>query len=234
MSFRKSVFFSAIFSAAIALSASGAGAQSNCTASQSAAIKCFVSNAVATKITATRHGMTLADYESYGVSVNAIIQSDHTYLVLVGISSAVADAMPPTNADGSANASAQNSAIGTLVSRRGGRSPRQYDFRRHHGRSSVLHHGRRQRHERQQQLPRSAHPWRLAPHHRFLRRLRHHQRHRQLDRSQHWHRFRHSNMVAAKMIHIPPGVSEADIKSFAQTLGKAIYNYKVATKRTTL
>lgn len=234
MSFRKSVFFSAIFSAAVALSASGARAQSNCTASQSAAIKCFVSNAVTTKITSTRHGMTLADFEAYGVSVNSIIQSDHTYLVLVGLSSAVADAMPPTNADGSANASAQNSAIGTIVS------------------AAVADH-----------LANTSSGVTMADlqyftmdvasamndNNNYLALLTPGVSLRIIDSyvvsatsngTVDWTEANRGissaiqNMVASKMIHIPPGVSEADLKAFAETLGKAIYNYRVATKRSTL
>ena len=59
--------------------------------------------------------MTLAQFESYGVAVSHILQTHHTYLVLVGVSSAVADAMPPTNADGSSNQTAQENAVTQTV-----------------------------------------------------------------------------------------------------------------------
>ena len=88
----------------------------NCTASQQAAIECFVANAVATKLTQPRYGMTLGQFEAYGVAVNTILQTHHTYLMLVGISSAIADAMPPTNANGSANQAAQDVAVTQVVS----------------------------------------------------------------------------------------------------------------------
>jgi hypothetical protein len=88
----------------------------NCTSSQQAAIECFVANAVATKLTQPRHGMTLAQFEAYGVAVNAILQTHHTYLMLVGVSSAVADAMPPKNANDSANQAAQDLAVTQIVS----------------------------------------------------------------------------------------------------------------------
>jgi hypothetical protein len=96
-------------------SALSAGAATNCTSSQQAAVECFVANAVATDLTHPRHGMTLAQFESYGVAVSHILQTHHTYIVLVGLSSAVADAMPPTNANGSANPSAQEHAVTEIV-----------------------------------------------------------------------------------------------------------------------
>jgi hypothetical protein len=90
-------------------------AATDCTASQTAAIECFVANAVTTDLTKPRYGMTLTEFEAYGVAVSQILQTQHTYLVLVGISSAVSDAMPPTNLNGSSNPAAQESAITSLV-----------------------------------------------------------------------------------------------------------------------
>jgi hypothetical protein len=88
----------------------------NCTASQQAAVQCFVANAVATDLTQPRYGMTLAQFEAYGVAVSHILQTHHTYLMLVGTSSAIADAMPPTNASGSANQGAQDLVVTQIVS----------------------------------------------------------------------------------------------------------------------
>jgi hypothetical protein len=88
----------------------------SCTSSQQAAIECFVANAVATHLTQPRYGMTLAQFEAYGVAVNNILETHHTYLMLVGVSSAIADAMPPKNANGSANQSAQDLAVTQIVS----------------------------------------------------------------------------------------------------------------------
>jgi hypothetical protein len=98
-----------------AVSALSASAATNCTSSQQAAVECFVANAVATDLTQPRYGMTLAQFESYGVAVSEILQTHQTYLVLVGISSAVADAMPPTNSNGSGNLSAQRYAVTEIV-----------------------------------------------------------------------------------------------------------------------
>ena len=59
--------------------------------------------------------MTLAQFELYGVAISQILQTHQTYLVLVAVASAVADAMPPTNANGSANPAAQANAVSEMV-----------------------------------------------------------------------------------------------------------------------
>ena len=87
----------------------------SCTASSDAAVLCFAVNAVTTGLTRPRYGMALAQFQAYGVAVTKILQTDQTYLVLVGLSSAIADALPPTNADGSFNTSAQHTAIAPIV-----------------------------------------------------------------------------------------------------------------------
>lgn len=90
-------------------------AKQTCTSSPAAAVKCFVANAVSTNMTSPRYGMTLGEFEAYGVAVSTILQTHHDYLTLVALSSAVADAMPPTNADGSADQAAQDLAVEQLV-----------------------------------------------------------------------------------------------------------------------
>ncbi len=117
-SFRRFSLVALFLSLAVVTSSSTARAQkpANCTASQSDTIECFVYNAVATKITTPRYGMSLAQFESYGVAVNDILQTHHSYIVLVGLSSAIADALPPTNSNGSANAAAQTVAVQQIVS----------------------------------------------------------------------------------------------------------------------
>jgi hypothetical protein len=101
---------------AAAAAAPSARAQGGCSSSQSSAVQCFVHNAVKTNITQLHFGLTMDQYLAYGVAVMQILQTNPTCLMLVGTSSATADAMPPTNADGSANAAAQQSAINNLVS----------------------------------------------------------------------------------------------------------------------
>jgi hypothetical protein len=100
--------------AGVAVSALPTSAK-DCTSSQRAAIECFVANAVATDLTKPRYGMTLEQFESYGVAISQILQTHQTYLVLVGISSAVADAMPPASLNGSANLLAQQKAVSEIV-----------------------------------------------------------------------------------------------------------------------
>jgi hypothetical protein len=114
----RTTILAVVFSvAATSVISRSASAQStNCTASQQAAVQCFVANAVATDLTQPRYGMTLAQFEAYGVAVSHILQTHHTYLMLVGTSSAIADAMPPTNASGTANQSAQDMAVTQIVS----------------------------------------------------------------------------------------------------------------------
>jgi hypothetical protein len=92
-----------------------AAAQTNCTASANAAVECFVANAVTTKLTKPRYGMTLGQFKTYGVAVSQILQTHHTYLVLTGLASAIADAMPPKNANGTENQSAQDIAVSQIV-----------------------------------------------------------------------------------------------------------------------
>jgi hypothetical protein len=99
---------------AFAILAPAARAQS-CNASQDAAVQCFVSAAVKTNLTSLRYGMTLPQFQAYGVAISKILQARQTYLVLAGMSSAVADAMPPTNADGSPNLAAQQAANTSVV-----------------------------------------------------------------------------------------------------------------------
>jgi len=98
-----------------ALSPSASHAAS-CNSNQDAAVDCFVTNAVRTGLTSPRYGMTMSQFRAYGVSVSKILQTDETYLVIVGVSSAIADAMPPTNSDGTANVSAQQTAIAQITS----------------------------------------------------------------------------------------------------------------------
>jgi hypothetical protein len=86
-----------------------------CASGQDAAVECFVGNAVRTNLVSVQFGMTMAQFKEYGVSVSKIVQSQPTSLAVVGLASAVADALPPTNLDGSANQAAQSTAIDSIV-----------------------------------------------------------------------------------------------------------------------
>jgi hypothetical protein len=91
-----------------------AGAQ-NCDSSQDAAVQCFVGYAVRTNLTSLRYGMNMTQFKAYGVAVSKILQDQQDYLALAGIAGAVADAMPPTNSNGSANTAAQQAAVNAIV-----------------------------------------------------------------------------------------------------------------------
>jgi hypothetical protein len=95
--------------------AAGRSVAQGCTSSQDAAVQCFVGNAVKTNLSSLRYGMTMSQFKAYGVAVSKILQLQQDYLVLAGMASAIADAMPPTNADGSANPAAQQTAVGAIV-----------------------------------------------------------------------------------------------------------------------
>jgi hypothetical protein len=86
-----------------------------CASGQDAAVECFVGNAVRTNLISLQYGMTLSQFKQYGVSVSKIVQTQPTSFALVGLASAVADALPPTNADGSANPTAQSTAMNSMV-----------------------------------------------------------------------------------------------------------------------
>ena len=87
----------------------------SCLTNPQAAIDCFVMDGVATNLMTIPAGMSLQQYEAYSVAIWNILQSDSDTMMLVGTMSAVADAMPPTNSDGSANQAAQNAAVNAIV-----------------------------------------------------------------------------------------------------------------------
>jgi hypothetical protein len=86
-----------------------------CTSGQDAAVECFVGNAVHTNLVTIQSGMTMSQFKQYGVSVSKIVQTQPTALAVVGLASAVADALPPTNADGTADVAAQTTAMNSIV-----------------------------------------------------------------------------------------------------------------------
>ena len=90
-------------------------AQGGCASAPDAAVQCFVGNAVRSNLVTVQYGMTMSQFKAYGVSVSKIVQQQPTALAVVGLASAVADALPPTNADGSANAAAQTAAVDSIV-----------------------------------------------------------------------------------------------------------------------
>ncbi|MFZ0520208.1 MAG: hypothetical protein WAN14_10110 [Candidatus Acidiferrales bacterium] len=86
-----------------------------CNSGQDAAVECFVGYAVHTNLVSLQYGMTMTQFKQYGVSVSKIVQTQPTSLCVVALASAVADALPPTNSDGSANSAAQTAAMNSIV-----------------------------------------------------------------------------------------------------------------------
>lgn len=116
----KRIFVRAIPVAMLALRATilPAHAQSNpnvCGASQSLAVKCYIRYALETSTLNVPAGMSMQQYQAYGVAVLRILQSGHTYFMVLGASAAISDAMPPVNIDGSADQAAQDSAVNSIV-----------------------------------------------------------------------------------------------------------------------
>jgi hypothetical protein len=87
----------------------------NCNSGPDAAVECFVGNAVRTNLVTIQSGMTMSQFKQYGVSVSKIVQAQPTSIEAVALASAVADALPPTNANGTANLAAQSAAMNAIV-----------------------------------------------------------------------------------------------------------------------
>ncbi len=90
-------------------------AQQDCSASQNGAVNCFVKNGVSTGLLVLPSGMTLTQYQSYGVAVSSVMQSPASAVFLLGMAAAAADAIPPTNVDGTANLAAQTTLVNAIV-----------------------------------------------------------------------------------------------------------------------
>ena len=116
MILRKVILTGALLGIAAAVAAPArAQSQAQCTRSQDTAVQCFATYALKTGLFTLHYGMTATQFNSYGTAVSKIIQTPQTNLVLFGMASSVADAMPPTNADGSANQTAQTNAVNAIV-----------------------------------------------------------------------------------------------------------------------
>jgi hypothetical protein len=90
-------------------------AQGGCASGQDATVQCFVGNDLRTNLLTLQYGMSMSQFKAYGVSVSKILQQQPTALAVVVPASAVADALPPTNANGATNQAAQTAAIDSIV-----------------------------------------------------------------------------------------------------------------------
>lgn len=111
----KSMKFAWVGVCLLAASAGPAAYAQNCASGQDAAVECFVGNAVRTNLVTIQSGMTMSQFKQYGVSVSKIVQAQPTSIEVVALASAVADALPPTNGDGTANLAAQSAAMNAIV-----------------------------------------------------------------------------------------------------------------------
>lgn len=209
-------------------------AQSYCAASQDAAVKCFVMNAVKTNLTAPHFGMTLTQFESYGVAVSKILQTQHTYLMLVGTSSAIADALPPTNADGSSDSAAQTTAVNSIVNAALAdgfvSTPSEVNAQQLQWFALDLVGAMNSTNGYMQLLTPGV----------GLRLIDSYLLTATANANVDWTQLQTSlssavdNMVAAGMIKLPAGMSASQVKSFVSSLAQAINSYKVATGRKSL
>jgi hypothetical protein len=70
---------------------------------------------VKTQLLTLHDGMNLSQFQAYGVAVSKILQQQQTYVVLGAMASAIADAMPPTDANGESDPAAQRTADESIV-----------------------------------------------------------------------------------------------------------------------
>ncbi|MGA7856172.1 MAG: hypothetical protein WCA15_22835 [Candidatus Acidiferrales bacterium] len=207
----------------------------DCAASQAAAVQCFVANAVSTGLTQPRYGMTLAQFQNYGVAVTKILQTDQTYLVLVGLSSAIADALPPRSADGTFNDAAQNSAIAQIVAAAATSGfiwpPSGTDLQDLQWFTQDLVAAMNVNQQVLQILTPGV-TLRIIDSYVITA--------TGSDGTVNWPQVNSSlstlvdNFMASGLVHLTPSLTTAQIKSFASALAQIIYTYKVATNRASL
>lgn len=232
----------ALFTAGVVLNAvlaSPVRAQSSpppdCAASQAAAVQCFVGNAVSTGLTQPRYGMTLAQFQDYGVAITKILQTDQTYLVLVGLSSAIADALPPRNADGTYNDAAQGAAIAQIVAAAATSGfvwpPSGTDLQDLQWFTRDLVNAMNVNQQVLQILTPGV-TLRIIDSYVITA--------TGSDGTVNWPQVNSSlstlvdNFIASGLVHLTPALTTSQIKSFASSLAQIIYNYKLATNKPSL
>ena len=116
MNWKKQVFLWGCLGLLLAAALTSPAQATICNSSPDAAVYCFVRNAVSSGLVSLPPGMTLAQFKAYGVAVSNIVQSPSTLVFLLGAMGAVADALPPTNADGvTPNQAAQDAAVNAII-----------------------------------------------------------------------------------------------------------------------
>ncbi len=205
-----------------------------CTASPDAAVRCFARNAVYTGLVSLPPGMTLTAYKAYGVAVSNIIQTRSTLVFLLGTMGAVADALPPSDADGvTLNQAAQDAAVSAIIDAAlndglislppGATADQLKMFARDIGSAMAQNDGVS-----------------IAPG-AFLRLLDAYLlKATQADGTLDWSQVQSSisglvdGLVASGLLRLPAGASGDNVKQFAYHVAVAIGDYKMATGKITL
>jgi hypothetical protein len=203
-----------------------------CGSTQNAAVECFAANAVQTKLLTVHYGMTMKQYEAYTVAVSKIIQAPDTNLVVFGLSCAVADAMPPANADGSANQTAQTNAVNSIIAAEiaGGIASLPSGTSRQDMQWFAL------------DLVNSmnANNGVLLSPGTLLRIIDSYVVSSTSGSAVNWTQVNSnlatmvSNLASSGLLKLPAAITQAQVTSFAQSLAQIIYTYKTATGRTSL
>jgi hypothetical protein len=111
----KRILITGVFVGVFGLLISQPGSAQSCTGNQDAAVNCFVNDGVLSGLLAIPKGMSLTQYQSYGVSISKVLQSPSATVFLLGMAWAIGDAIPALNADGTANQPAQDAFVNAII-----------------------------------------------------------------------------------------------------------------------
>jgi hypothetical protein len=111
----KRIVITGVFVGVFGLLISQPGRAQSCTGNQDAAVDCFIKNGVSTGLLVVPKGMNSTQYRSYGVAISKILQTPSAAVFLLGMAGAIADAIPPTNANGTANEPARDVFVNAIV-----------------------------------------------------------------------------------------------------------------------
>jgi hypothetical protein len=222
----------AVAGVCLGMAAAASSVRAQCTQSQDAAVQCFAGNALKTGLFTLHYGMSQTQFKAYSISVSRIMQAQDTNLILFGMSSAVADAMPPTNADGSANQIAQTNAVNAIVAAEIS--------------SGIIAIPAEVNQQDMQWFSldmvtsMDANKGILLSPGTLLRVIDSYVVTSTVGGSVNWTQVNASlttmigSLSSAGLLKLPPSITTAEVTSFAQSLAQTIYVYKVATHRTTL
>jgi hypothetical protein len=111
----KRIVITGVFVSIFGLLMSQPGIAQSCTGNQDDAVDCFIRNAVSTRLLVIPKGMTMTQFKSYGVAISKVLQSPPAAVFLLGMAGAIADAIPPSNLDGTVNQAAQDAFVNAII-----------------------------------------------------------------------------------------------------------------------